>query len=72
MIKPAQGSVIYAADRTTAFVVIDEDPRNWKDGVGVREILPAGQLGELRIFDQQALVACIPEHVILGRQCRVS
>lgn len=56
MIKPELGARIEIGE--SCFLVVDQEPRNWKDGVGVREVLPEGQLGEWRLFDQTLLCAC--------------
>lgn len=61
MKNPPQGTLIQQGkDPGQVYLVVDPEPRNWKSGVGVREMLPAGALGPLRIFDQEDMANCIP------------
>lgn len=68
MMKPEQGTMLLTkADQRQCYLVVDQEPRNWKEGVGVRELLSGGVLGPLRIFNSETLAACIvaPESAAL-------
>jgi hypothetical protein len=53
MKKPSVGTILINTDETSqAFLVVDLEPKNWKEAIAVRPVFPGGVCGPVRIFDE--------------------